>query len=66
MENDGRVVYRQFVDILHALREKGILSAKERRDLDKNWRKVPDNRIKILQKLDILSEQYISKYSEQT
>jgi len=41
---DDAVMYREFIDLLNRARKIGLVSAEERRGLEKKWRETPDER----------------------
>ena len=61
IEDDQRLKYGQFVELLNTLRGKGLVSAEKRRNLDKRWRGEPVNRDIILEEI----ERLIEAHSEQ-
>ena len=61
VEDDQRLKYGQFVELLNTLRGKGLVSAEKRRNLDKRWRGEPVNRDIILEEI----ERLIEAHSEQ-
>ena len=65
VQEDQRLKYGQFVELLNTLRGKGLVSAEKRRQLDKRWRGEPVNRDIVLEEIERLieahSEQQISQ-----
>lgn len=65
IQEDQRLKYGQFVELLNTLRGKGLVSAEKRRELDKRWRGEPVNRDIVLEEIERLieahSEQQISQ-----
>ncbi len=60
-QDDERMKYGQFVELLNTIRSKGLVSAEKRRDLDKRWRGEPVNRDIVLEEI----ERIIEAHSEQ-
>ena len=61
IQEDERLKYRQFVELLNTVRSKGLVSAEQRRKLDKRWRSEPRNRDIVLEEI----ERIIETHSEQ-
>ena len=65
IQDDERLKYRQFVELLNTVRSKGLVSAEKRRELDKRWRGEPVNRDIVLDEIarimETHSEQQISQ-----
>ncbi|MDP7207375.1 MAG: hypothetical protein QGH14_02165 [Candidatus Bathyarchaeota archaeon] len=65
IQENERLRYGQFVELLNTVRAKGLVSAKKRRDLDKRWRDEPANRDIVLEEIERIieghSEQQISQ-----
>ncbi len=61
IQDDERMKYGQFVELLNTIRSKGLVSAEKRRDLDKRWRGEPVNRDIVLEEI----ERIIEAHSEQ-
>ena len=59
--DEEKLKYGQFVDLLNAIRSKDLISAKERRDLDKRWRSEPELRDLILEDLERIMEQHAER-----
>jgi len=68
-EDNERVKYSQFVELLNVIRRKSLISAKERRDLDQRWRSDTDNRDLVLEEIEGIverhNEEVISKSLEE-
>ena len=60
LEEDERLHYRQFVELLNTIRSKGLISAKDRREFDKRWWSEQWNRDLLLEEI----ERLITKHSE--
>jgi hypothetical protein len=64
-QDDERMKYGQFVELLNTVRSKGLVTAEKRRELDKRWRAEPVNRDIVLEEIErimeALSEQQISQ-----
>ncbi len=60
-QDDERMKYGQFVELLNTIRSKGLVSAEKRRNLDKRWRGEPVNRDIVLEEI----ERIIDAHSEQ-
>ena len=56
IQEDQRLKYGQFVELLNTLRGKGLVSAEKRRELDKRWRGEPVNRDIVLEEIERLIE----------
>ncbi len=65
IQDDERLKYGQFVELLNTVRSKGLVSAEKRRELDKRWRGEPVNRDIVLDEIarimETHSEQQISQ-----
>ena len=61
IQDDERMKYGQFVELLNTVRSKGLVTAEKRRDLDKRWRAEPVNRDIVLEEI----ERIIEAHSEQ-
>ena len=65
IQDDERLKYGQFVELLNTVRSKGLVSAEKRRELDKRWRGEPVNRDIVLDEIERImethSEQQISQ-----
>jgi hypothetical protein len=61
LEEDERLHYRQFVELLNTIRSKGLISAKDRREFDKRWWAEQWNRDLLLEEI----ERLITNHSEQ-
>ncbi len=61
IQDDERMKYGQFVELLNTVRHKGLVSAEKRRELDKRWRAEPANRDIVLEEI----ERVIEAHSEQ-
>ena len=61
IQDDERMKYGQFVELLNTVRSKGLVSAEKRRALDKRWRGEPVNRDIVLEEI----ERIIEAHSEQ-
>ena len=59
--DEEKLKYGQFVDLLNAIRGKDLISAQERRDLDKRWRSDPVLRDIILEDLERIMEQHAER-----
>jgi hypothetical protein len=44
VQDEHKVKYGQFVELLNTIRSEGLISAKKRRELDKRWRAEPVHR----------------------
>lgn len=68
-EDNERMKYSQFVELLNVIRRKSLISAKERRDLDQRWRSDTDNRDLVLEEIECIverhNEEVISKSLEE-
>ena len=58
IENDEKLRYGQFVGLLNVIRSRGLMSAEQRREYDKRWRDVPENRDLVLQELERIMEEH--------
>ncbi len=56
IQDDERMKYGQFVELLNTVRSKGLVSAEKRRDLDKRWRGEPVNRDIVLEEIERIIE----------
>ncbi len=61
IQDDERMKYGQFVELLNTVRSKGLVTAEKRRALDKRWRAEPVNRDIVLEEI----ERIIEAHSEQ-
>jgi hypothetical protein len=65
IQDDERLKYGQFVELLNTVRSEGLVSAEKRRALDKRWRAEPANRDIVLDEIARImeshSEQQISE-----
>lgn len=61
IQDDERMKYGQFVELLNTVRSKGLVTAEKRRELDKRWRGEPVNRDIVLEEI----ERIIEAHSEQ-
>ena len=65
IQDDKRLKYGQFVELLNTIRSEGLVSAEKRRELDKRWRAEPVNRDIVLDEIarimETHSEQLISE-----
>jgi hypothetical protein len=61
LEDDERIKYGQFVEILNTMRREDLITAKERRELDKRWRTEPDHRDIILEEIERLTDEHNEK-----
>jgi hypothetical protein len=65
IQDDERLKYGQFVELLNTVRSEGLVTAEKRRQLDKRWRAEPANRDIVLDEIARLmeshSEQQISE-----
>jgi len=65
IQDDERLKYGQFVELLNTVRSEGLITAEKRRDLDKRWRAEPSNRDIVLDEIARImeshSEQQISE-----
>jgi hypothetical protein len=65
IQDDERMKYGQFVELLNTVRSKGLVTAEKRRELDRRWRAEPFNRDIVLEEIErimeALSEQQISQ-----
>ena len=65
IQDDKRLKYGQFVELLNTIRSEGLVSAEKRRELDKRWRAEPVNRDIVLDEiarlLETVSERQISE-----
>jgi hypothetical protein len=57
-EDDKRLKYGQFVELLNTIRSKGLVSAEKRRELDKRWRAEPVNRDIVLEEIERIIENH--------
>ena len=55
-QDTERMKYGQFVELLNTIRGKGLVSAVERRALDKRWRGEPANRDIVLEEIERITE----------
>ena len=60
VEDNEKLKYGQFVELLNTVRSKSLVSAQQRRDFDRRWRAEPELRDLVLEDL----ERIIEKYSE--
>ena len=64
-QDNKRMKYRQFVELLNTVRSEGLVTAEKRRALDKRWRTDPTNRDLVLDEIarimEAHSEQQISE-----
>ncbi len=60
-QDDERMKYGQFVELLNTVRSKGLVTAEKRREFDKRWRGEPVNRDIVLEEI----ERIIEAHSEQ-
>jgi hypothetical protein len=56
VQDEHKVKYGQFVELLNTIRSEGLISAKKRRELDKRWRAEPVNRDIVLEEVERLIE----------
>ena len=56
IQDDHRVRYGQFVELLNTIRSEGLISAKKRRELDKRWRAELGNRDIVLEEIERIME----------
>jgi hypothetical protein len=56
IQDDHRVRYGQFVELLNTIRSEDLISAKKRRELDKRWRAEPGNRDIVLEEIERIME----------
>jgi hypothetical protein len=65
IQDDERLKYGQFVELLNTVRSEGLVTAEKRRELDKRWRAEPANRDIVLDEIARImeshSEQQISE-----
>ena len=65
IQDDKRLKYGQFVELLNTIRSERLVSAEKRRELDKRWRAEPVNRDLVLDEIarimETHSEQLISE-----
>lgn len=54
--DDQKMKYGQFVELLNTIRGEGLISAEQRRQLDKRWRAEPVNRDLVLEEMERLME----------
>jgi len=59
--DEEKMRYGQLVDMLNALRSKGLISAQQRRDLDRRWRAEPELRDLILEDLERIMENHAER-----
>ena len=58
VKNDEMLKYGQFVELLNAIRRRGLISAERWRELDGRWMAEPWNRDLILEELERIMEEY--------
>jgi len=56
IQDDKRLKYGQFVELLNTIRGEGLVSAEKRRELDKRWRAEPVNRDLVLDEIARIME----------
>ena len=56
IQDDHRVRYGQFVELLNTIRSEGLISEKKRRELDKRWRAELGNRDIVLEEIERIME----------
>jgi len=56
IQDDKRLKYGQFVELLNTIRSEGLVSAEKRRELDKRWRAEPVNRDLVLDEIARIME----------
>jgi hypothetical protein len=61
IQDDHRIKYGQFVELLNTIRSEGLISAEKRRELDKRWRAEPVNRDIVLEEMERIMEAHSEK-----
>jgi hypothetical protein len=61
LQDDHRIKYGQFVELLNTIRSEGLISAEKRRELDKRWRAEPINRDLVLEEMERIMEAHSEK-----
>jgi hypothetical protein len=61
IENDEKLKYGQFVELLNTMRGKDLITARMRREYDRKWRDDPDHRYFILEELELLMNEHTEK-----
>ena len=61
IQDDHRIKYGQFVELLNTIRSEGLISAEKRRELDKRWRAEPVNRDLVLEEMERIMEAHSEK-----
>ncbi len=61
VQDDHRIKYGQFVELLNTIRSEGLISAEKRRELDKRWRAEPINRDLVLEEMERIMEAHSEK-----
>ena len=58
IQDDEKLKYGQFVELLNTIRGKGLVSAERRRELDKRWSVEQENRDLILEEIERIMEEH--------
>ena len=58
VSDDARLKYGQFVELLNTIKNKGLVSAKRRRELEKRWRTDQKNRDMVLEEIERIMENH--------
>lgn len=58
IQDDNKLKYGQFVELLNAIRGEGLVSAERRRELDKRWVVEQENRDLILEEIERIMEEH--------
>jgi hypothetical protein len=61
VQDDHRIKYGQFVELLNTIRSEGLISAEKRRELDKRWRTELVNRDLVLEEMERIMEAHSEK-----
>ena len=61
VQDDHRIKYGQFVELLNTIRSEGLISAEKRRELDKRWRSELVNRDIVLEEIERIMETHSEK-----
>lgn len=58
IQDEEKLKYGQFVELLNTIRGKGLVSAERRRELDKRWLVEQENRDLILEEIEQIMEEH--------
>ena len=58
VSDDARLKYGQFVELLNTIKNKGLVSAERRRELEKRWRTDQKNRDLVLEEIERIMENH--------